>query len=203
VNVADLGCDFLAFSAHKMLGPTGVGVLWASPDLLTAMPPFNTGGSMIREVKPDRATWNDIPWKFEAGTPDIGGVTAFGAALRYLDGLGMEAVRAHEVSLTRYALERLRTIPSLTLYGPSRAEERGGVIAFTDADIHPHDLAQVLDQHGVAVRAGHHCAQPLMQRLGVVATARASFYVHNDRDDVDVLIEAIRAARSYFGFKDA
>lgn len=203
VSFAELGCDFLAFSAHKMLGPTGVGVLVASPEILAAMPPFNTGGSMIREVKPDRATWNDLPWKFEAGTPDIGGVIAFGAALDYLTGLGMVAVRAHELALTRLMLERLAAIPSLTVYGPPRAEDRGGVVAFTDADIHPHDLAQVLDQHGVAIRAGHHCAQPLHTRLGVVATARASVCVHNDRDDLDALSEAIRAARSYFGFTNA
>ncbi len=203
VNVADLGCDFLAFSAHKMLGPTGVGVLVADQAVLEAMPPFLTGGSMIREVKPDRATWNEVPWKFEAGTPDIGGVIAFGAALDYLHAIGMEAVRAHEVALTRYALDRLRTLPTLTLHGPARAEDRGGVVSFVDRDLHPHDLAQVLDRHGVAIRAGHHCAQPLMRRLGVVATARASVYVHSDRDDVDALVAAIAAARSYFGFKDA
>jgi len=203
VSFTDLGCDFLVFSAHKMLGPTGVGVLVATPETLSAMPPFNTGGSMIREVKPDRATWNDVPWKFEAGTPDIGGVIAFGAALDYLAALGMPAVRAHEIALTRLLLERLAAIPSLTIYGPKRAEDRGGVVAFTDADVHPHDLAQVLDQHGVAVRAGHHCAQPLHTRLGVVATARASVYIHNDRDDVEALADAIRAARSYFGFTNA
>ena len=203
VSFADLGCDFLVFSAHKMLGPTGVGVLVAAPATLEAMPPFLTGGSMIREVQPDKATWNDVPWKFEAGTPDIGGVIAFGAALDYLSRLGMDAVRAHEVAVTRYALDRLASIPGLTVYGPPRAEDRGGVIAFNDRNLHPHDLAQVLDQHGIAIRAGHHCAQPLMRRLGVGSTARASFCLHNDRDDVDMLVDGIRAARSFFGFKDA
>jgi cysteine desulfurase/selenocysteine lyase len=202
VQVEQLGVDFLAFSAHKMLGPTGVGVLWGRAELLEAMDPYMGGGEMIREVTLDSATWNDIPWKFEAGTPNIADVVAFSTAINYLMHLGMENVRRHEIELTQYALERLRSLGHITIYGPPAAEERSGVVAFNDADIHPHDLSTILDHHGVAVRAGHHCAQPLMRRLGVVATARASFYVYNDTDDVDVLIEALKEARRYFGFAD-
>lgn len=202
VDMAALGCDFLAFSAHKMLGPTGVGVLAADPTILGKMEPFNAGGSMIREVKPDRATWNDVPWKFEAGTPNVADVVAFTAALDYIEEHGgMDAVRAHEADLTAYALGRLATLPSIAVHGPQDAAARGGVISLNDADLHPHDLATVLDQRGVAIRAGHHCAQPLMKVLGHVATARASFYVHNDRDDVDAFVEALGEARRYFGFK--
>ncbi len=203
VRFEELGADFLAYSAHKMLGPTGVGVLVARPDLLKLLEPSNLGGSMIREVHLNRATWNDVPWKFEAGTPNIAGVAAFTAALDYLDTVGLGAIRAHELALTAYALERLRALPTLTLYGPPGAEARGGVISFNDADLHPHDLATVLDQRGIAIRAGHHCAQPLMRHLGVAATARASFYLYNDRDDVDALVDGVRAARGYFGFRDA
>lgn len=200
VGVEDLGVDFLAFSAHKMLGPTGVGVLWGKPDILEAMDPYMGGGEMIREVKLDSATWNDVPWKFEAGTPNIADVVAFSTAIDYLLALGMDRVRRHEVDLTAYALERMRSLGHATLYGPESAEERSGVVTFNDIDIHPHDLSTILDHHGVAVRAGHHCAQPLMRVLGVVATARASFYIYNDRDDVDVLIDALKEARRYFGY---
>jgi cysteine desulfurase/selenocysteine lyase len=200
VQVDHLGADFVAFSAHKMLGPTGVGVLWGRTEALEAMDPYMGGGEMIREVKLDSATWNDIPWKFEAGTPNIADVVAFATAIDYLMNLGMERVRRHEVELTRYALERLHALGHITVYGPQAAEERSGVVTFNDADIHPHDLATILDHHGVAVRAGHHCAQPLMRILGVVATARASFYVYNDTDDIDILIEALKEARRYFGF---
>jgi cysteine desulfurase/selenocysteine lyase len=199
VGFAGLGCDWLAFSAHKMLGPTGVGVLAARPETLEAMEPFQYGGSMIREVGLNHATWNDVPWKFEAGTPNIAGVAAFGAALDYLTGLGLDAVRAHEEALTGYALERLRTIPGLKVFGPPEPAGRGGVISFSLDGIHPHDIATVLDDAGVAIRAGHHCAQPLMQVLGVVATARASFYVYNGVEDVDALIESIKGAIRYFG----
>ncbi len=198
VSFADLGCDFLAFSAHKMLGPTGVGVLLARPETLEATEPFLGGGEMIREVHLDRATWNDVPWKFEAGTPNIAGVVAFASSLDYLSRLGMDAVRAHEVDLTRYALDRLRALGYLTIYGPADAESRGGVVAFNDSHIHSHDLSTILDRQGVAIRAGHHCAQPLMERLDVPSTARASFYVYNDKDDVDVLVEGLREARRYF-----
>jgi len=199
VSFADLGCDFLAFSAHKMLGPTGVGVLAARKDLLERMEPFNAGGSMIREVGLQKATWAEVPWKFEGGTPNIAGVVAFGAALDYLGRLGMAEVRAHEAALTAYALDRLKEVPGLTIYGPPDAAGRGGVISFTMGTVHPHDLAQVLDREGIAIRAGHHCAQPLMRALGTSSTARASFYVYNDRDDVDVLIEGLRKAREFFG----
>jgi cysteine desulfurase/selenocysteine lyase len=182
-----------------MLGPTGVGVLAAEPGTLEAMEPFNTGGSMIKEVHLDRATWNDVPWKFEAGTPNIAGVAAFAAALDYIERLGMDAVRAHEEALTRYALEKMRAIPGLTIYGPPDPRDRGGVISFSLSGVHPHDIATVLDSAGVAIRAGHHCAQPLMHVLGVVATARASFYVYNGEADVDALVEAVKTARRYFG----
>jgi cysteine desulfurase / selenocysteine lyase len=199
VNVASLGIDFLAFSAHKMAGPTGVGVLWGRPELLEEAEPVLGGGEMIREVRLDDATWNEIPWKFEAGTPNVADVVAFGTAMDYLDAVGMDAIRAHEVEITRYALERLGAIDRLTLHGPANAAERTGVVSFYDDAVHPHDLATILDLQGVAVRAGHHCAQPLMKRLGVVATARASFYIYNDRADVDALVAAIGEARSYFG----
>ncbi len=165
VNLQSLDCDFLVFSAHKMLGPTGVGVLYARPELLAEMNPFLGGGEMIREVQLQSATWNDIPWKFEAGTPNIADVAAFTASLDYLERVGMEAVRAHELELTSYALDRLSGLPFLTLYGPRDPAARGGVVSFTDADLHPHDLSTVLDQCGVAIRAGHHCAQPLIRRL--------------------------------------
>ena len=199
VDVASLGVDFLAFSAHKMLGPTGVGVLWGRPELLEEAEPVLGGGEMIREVYLDRATWNDLPWKFEAGTPNIGDVIAFGAALDYLEAIGMDAVRAHEIELNRYALEKLRADPHLRIHGPMEADERTGVISFHDETVHPHDIATILDLYGVAVRAGHHCAQPLMRRLGVQATARASFYIYNDAADIDALAAALSEARVYFG----
>ena len=198
VDVQELDCDFLAFSAHKMLGPTGVGILYARHELLEAMDPFLGGGEMIKRVRLDESTWNDVPWKFEAGTPNIGDVCAFGAAIDYLQELGMEQVRAHEVALVREAMGRLSEVPGVTIYGPESAEERGGVVAFNVEEIHPHDLGTVLDQHGVAIRAGHHCAQPLMARLDCVATARASFYLYNTVDELDALIEGIQAAARLF-----
>ena len=198
VNVQELDCDFLAFSAHKMLGPTGVGVLYARHELLESMDPFLGGGEMIRRVGLEESTWNDVPWKFEAGTPNIGDVCAFGAALDYLQELGMEQVRAHEVSLAQQALRRLSEVPGITIYGPKSDEARGGIVSFNLEDIHPHDLGTVLDRHGVAIRAGHHCAQPLMARLDVVATARASFYVYNKEEELDALIEGIQAAVRLF-----
>ncbi len=199
VDCAALGCDFLAFSAHKMYGPTGLGFLVGRPELLEMMQPFYGGGEMIREVRLDYASWNDIPHKFEAGTPNIADMVAFSAALDLLEELGMDAVRQHELELTRYALERLASLGGLQIHGPLDAEQRGGLVSFADPDIHPHDLATILDTHGVAVRAGHHCAQPLMRRLGVPATARASFAIYNHRDDVDALVEGLRDARRYFG----
>ena len=198
VDVQELDCDFLAFSAHKMLGPTGVGVLYGRHELLEAMDPFLGGGEMIRRVRLEESTWNDVPWKFEAGTPNIGDVCAFGAAIDYLQGLGMEQVRAHEVALVREAMRRLSSIAEVTIYGPEGAEARGGVVAFNLQDIHPHDLGTVLDRHGVAIRAGHHCAQPLMTRLDVVATGRASFYVYNTGEELDALMEGIEATKRLF-----
>jgi cysteine desulfurase/selenocysteine lyase len=198
VDVQELDCDFLAFSAHKMLGPTGVGVLYGRSELLETMGPFLGGGEMIRRVRLEESTWNDTPWKFEAGTPNIGDVCAFGAALDYLQRLGMDQVRAHEEELAGEALRRLSEIPGVTIYGPSSAEARGGVVAFNLDDVHPHDLGTVLDRHGVAIRAGHHCAQPLMNRLDVVATARASFYVYNAIEELDALVEGIQAAERLF-----
>ncbi len=197
VDVRALDCDFYAFSGHKMLGPSGIGALWGRADLLEAMPPFMGGGDMIREVTLSGSTWNDLPWKFEAGTPAIIEAVGFGAAVDYLRQLDMERVRAHEHALTVYALERLRAIPGLTIYGPP-AERRGGVVSFTLGDIHAHDLATLLDREGVAVRAGHHCAQPLMERFHLAATARASFYVYTTSGEVDALAEALERARAVF-----
>jgi cysteine desulfurase/selenocysteine lyase len=197
-DVQALGCDFLAFSSHKMLGPTGVGILYGKEALLEAMDPFLGGGEMIREVHLEHFTWNELPWKYEAGTPNVADVYAFGTALRYLNRLGMAAIRQHEVELTRYALKRLLQVEDLVIYGPKDAESRGGVISFNLGDLHPHDLGTALDYEGIAVRAGHHCAQPLMRRLGVVATARASFYVYNTPEEVDRLIEALVKARAFF-----
>jgi cysteine desulfurase/selenocysteine lyase len=198
VDVQALDADFYCFSGHKMLGPTGIGVLYGKRDLLEAMPPFMGGGDMIRTVGLREASWNDLPWKFEAGTPAIAESIGLGAAIDYLNALGMEHVRQHEQALTRYAMEQLAAIDGLTIYGPP-AEQRGGVISFTLADIHPHDLASILDQEaGVAVRAGHHCAQPLMERYDLSATARASFYVYNTKQEIDVLIQGLRRALEIF-----
>ena len=198
VDVQAIGCDFYAFSAHKMLGPTGVGVLYARQELLEEMEPFLGGGEMIRKVTFEGATWNDLPWKFEAGTPNIADVIAFGAAIDYLSDIGMENVREHEIEITEYALNRLSEFDDITLYGPPDPRERGGVVSFNFGDLHPHDIGTVLDRHGVAIRAGHHCTQPLMRTLGVSGTARASFYVYNTPEEVDVLVEALEAARDFF-----
>ena len=198
IDVAELGCDFLAFSGHKMAGPTGIGVLWARPELLESMDPFLGGGEMISRVTLEGATWNEVPYKYEAGTPNIAGGIALGAAVDYLEGLGMAHVRAHEKALTTYALERLGALPEVTIYGPKSADERVGVVAFNYGDIHPHDLGQVLDQAGVAIRAGHHCAQPLMRRLGCVATARASFYLYNTPAEIDTFVRALSEAGRFF-----
>ncbi len=199
VNVKELGVDFYVFSAHKMLGPTGVGVLWGRRDLLEAMPPFNFGGEMIRKVSFEEITFNDLPWKFEAGTPNIAGVVAFEAALTYLESLGMEKVRQHEVTLTKYAIDKLSELKGLEIQGPLDAAVRGGAISFTDPNIHPHDISTFLDSKGIAIRAGHHCAQPLMRALGRIATARASLYIYNDESDVDALCESLVEMRKYFG----
>lgn len=199
VDLQALGADAYAFSSHKMLGPTGVGVLWARPELLEEMDPFLGGGEMIREVRLDRATWNDVPWKFEAGTPNIAGVIALGAAVDYLHGLGYERLVEHEIELTRYTMARFEELGFLRILGPTDPAERPGVVTFLDDNVHPHDLSTVLDTYGVAVRAGHHCAQPLMRRFGVIATARASFHCYNDHDDIDALVTALRKTREYFG----
>ena len=199
VDVQALDCDFYAFSAHKMLGPTGVGVLYGRYELLDAMPPFLSGGEMIRRVRLDGTTWNDVPWKFEAGTPNIADVIAFSAALDYLTALGMANVRAHEEELTAYALRRLRQREELIIYGPLDASRRGGVVSFNYPDIHPHDVGTILDREGVAIRAGHHCAQPLMNRFGVAGTVRASFYIYNTVEEVDSLLQGIEKVRAFFG----
>ncbi len=199
VNVQELGADFVAFSAHKMCGPTGVGVLWGKPELLDALDPYMGGGEMIREVRLDSATWNHVPWKFEAGTPNIADVVAFAAAIDYLEKIGMDRVHRHETRLTGYAMTRLRDLGYITIYGPENAEDRGGVVAFNVKDVHPHDLSTILDHYGVAIRAGHHCAQPLMRLLDVSATARASFYLYNDKSDIDRFVDALVEARKYFG----
>jgi cysteine desulfurase / selenocysteine lyase len=199
VDVQALGADFLAFSAHKMLGPTGVGVLWARHELLEAMDPFMGGGEMILTVSMDHSTWNEVPHKFEAGTPNIAGVIGFAAAIDYLASLGMEHVREHERELVDYALARLSDVPGVTIFGPPDADRRGGVVPFEVEDIHPHDVGQVLDSYGVAVRAGHHCAQPVMAALEVPATVRASFYLYNTRDEIDALAKAVEEASRYFG----
>ena len=199
-DVKALGADFFAFTGHKMLGPTGIGVLWGRQELLEAMPPFLGGGEMIRDVRLDGFTPNELPWKFEAGTPPIAEAVGLGAAIDYLEALGMEAVRQHEVELLSYAMATLqdRHGDDLTIYGPSEPGQRGGVLSFAYKGIHPHDISQVLDQSGVCVRAGHHCAKPLMRRLGVGATARASFYVYNDESDVDALGDALTTASDFF-----
>ena len=203
VDVADLDCDFLAFSGHKMCSPTGAGVLYARPELLEVMAPFLGGGSMISRVQLEESTWAEVPHKFEAGTPDIADVIAFGAAIDYLEALGMDNIRHHEKEITGYALERLSALPEVTIYGPMNVEERVGVVSFNYGDIHPHDLSQVLDTHGVAVRASHHCAQPLMRRLDCAATARASFYIYNTKAEVDTLVEAVVAAGRFFATAEA
>jgi len=198
VDVQKLDCDFFAFSAHKMLGPTGVGVLWARKEILENMQPFNGGGDMIREVHKYETTWNDLPYKFEAGTPNIADVIGFSAALDYLENIGMDKVREHEIELTEYALEKMSAIKGIKLYGTSDMKKRGGVISFNLGDIHPHDLATIIDEDGVAIRSGHHCAQVLMERLDVSATSRASFYIYNTKEEVDVFIRSLNRARELF-----
>ena len=198
INVAELGADFFAFSAHKMYGPTGVGVLWAREGILEAMDPFLGGGDMISVVREEDSTWADLPHKFEAGTPNIADVIAFGAAIDYLTCLGMEKVREHEQSLVRYTFEQLPSVPGLHVLGPGRAEASGGAISFVIDGVHPHDVATIADGFGVAVRAGHHCAQPLMRRLGVSSTSRASFGLYNEQREIDVLVEALRRATEVF-----
>lgn len=197
VDVQAIDCDFYAFSGHKMLGPMGSGALVAKPALLDAMPPYHGGGEMISRVWDDHSTWNAIPHKFEAGTPNVEAAVGLAAAMDYVEAVGRTAVAAHEAELARHAIARLGEFEGIRVYGPST--ERAGVVSFTFAGIHPHDLATVLDQDGVCVRAGHHCAQPLMRRLNVPATVRASFYLYNDAGDVDALIGGLRKAAALFG----
>lgn len=198
LDLKKLNPDFLAFSAHKMCGPTGIGVLYGREALLEKMPPFLTGGDMIREVHLDSFTMNDLPHKFEAGTPAIAEAIGFAAAIDYLDNLGMEAIQDHEMHLTAYALGKVDSIPGMRILGPS-IEERGGLLGFTLEDAHPHDVAQILDAEGVAVRAGHHCAMPVHERYGIPASTRASFYLYNTRDDVDRLFQGLEKVQKLFG----
>ncbi len=197
VDVQAIDCDFYALSGHKMLAPMGSGALVAKPALLEAMPPYHGGGEMIERVWDDRSTWNKIPHKFEGGTPNVEAAVGLGAAIAYLEQLGLDKVSAHEQELARLTIERLSQIEGVTIYGPR--DHRAGVVPFTYGDIHPHDLATILDKDGVCIRAGHHCTQPLMRRLGVAATARASFYIYNDVDDIDALVAAVRKAGELFG----
>ncbi|MYD53700.1 MAG: cysteine desulfurase [Chloroflexi bacterium] len=201
LDVSQLGADYLAFSAHKMLGPTGVGVLWGRQDLLADLDPFLGGGEMISVVTREESSWAALPHKFEAGTPNIADVVAFGAALDFLNDVGMDAIAAHDADLTHYAVERLSRLEGLDIYGPSDPADRSAVIAFNYRDIHSHDVATILDRSGIAIRAGHHCAQPLMRTLEVPATARASFYLYNERSEVDALVDGLLEAGERFGFE--
>ncbi len=201
VDVGELGADYLAFSAHKMLGPTGVGVLWGRQELLADLDPFLGGGEMISVVTREESSWAALPHKFEAGTPNIADVIAFGAALDFLNEIGMDAIAAHDAELTEYAVDRLSRLEGLDIYGPADPAERSAVIAFNYRDIHSHDVATILDRSGVAIRAGHHCAQPLMRTLGVPATARASFYLYNERSEIDALVDGLLEAGERFGFE--
>ncbi|MBI4441572.1 cysteine desulfurase [Candidatus Woesearchaeota archaeon] len=198
VNVHDLDCDFLAFSGHKMLGPTGIGVLFGKQTLLDRMHPFLGGGDMIKEVHLDKSTWNELPWKFEAGTPDIAGAIGLGIAVDYLMTKGMDNVFRHEQELLAYALQKMKGVKDVIIYGPGDATKRSGVISFNLADIHPHDLTTVMDEEGVMIRSGHHCAQPLMGALGVTATARISISVYTTKEDIDTFITALEKAQKVF-----
>ena len=199
VNVVELDVDFLAFSGHKSVGPTGVGILWGKSELLSELPPFLTGGSMVTSVTMESATWADAPQKFEAGVPNMAQAVGLGAALNYLSNIGMDAIAEHERSLTGYALDKLLQIPGLRIVGPQDNVDRGAALSFTIKDIHPHDVGQYVDSQGIAVRTGHHCAWPLTKIMNVPATTRASFYLYNDEHDVDALVEALLGAQKYFG----
>ncbi len=199
VDVEALDCDFYAFSGHKMGAPTGIGVLYGKKQLLNQMEPVEFGGEMIDFVGLQESTWKELPWKFEGGTPIIAGAVGLGAAIDYLEEIGLDNIERHEHELAAYALERFKEIEGLTIYGPKTAEERAGVITFNLEEVHPHDLATVLDMNGIAIRAGHHCAQPLMKWLDVSSTARASFYVYNTKEDIDRLVDGLQIAKEYFG----
>jgi cysteine desulfurase/selenocysteine lyase len=198
LDMAELGADFYAITAHKLYGPTGVGALFGRRDLLEEMPPFIGGGSMIRKVSKELITWADLPAKFEGGTPAIAEAIGFGAAVRWVDELGLPAIHAAEMELASYTLERTAEVPGLTVFGPPAGDDRGGIVSFAMDGVHAHDVSEILDRHGVAVRAGHHCAQVLMQRLGVPATTRASLAVYNTREEVDRLIDALLDVRRVF-----
>ena len=198
VDLDKLGCDFFAFSGHKMLAPTGVGILWVRKSVLQTMNPFHGGGDMIREVHKYETTWNELPYKFEAGTPNIADVIGFGAAIDYLTKIGMDNVRQHEIELTKYAMEKFAKIPGLQIYGTKDITKRGGVISFNFADVHPHDVADIIDKEGISLRSGHHCAQVLMERLSVAATSRASFYIYNTKEDIDALINSLNTVAKVF-----
>ena len=198
VDVTDIDCDFFAFSGHKMLAPTGIGVLYVKPEILESMDPFLFGGDMVSQVWDDTATWNDLPWKFEAGTPNIADLIGLGTAIDYLESLGMDEVREHEMALTGYALEQFDRLNDIKVFGPKDLSKRGGVISFHSDDVHPHDMGTMLDREGIAIRTGHHCAMPLTRKLSVAATARASFYIYNTEEEVDKLTAAIRATLDYF-----
>ena len=199
VNVRELDCDFLTLSGHKMLGPTGIGALYGRREILDCMEPFMRGGEMVLEVWYDRATWNDLPMKFEAGTPNIADAIGLGAAIDYLDALGMENVRAHEIALTEYALDAFKELEEdIDIFGPKDPERRGAIISFHTDVVHPHDLGTFLDLDGIAVRTGHHCTMPLMRELGVIATARASCYLYNTEDEIDALVDSVKRALRYF-----
>ena len=197
-DVQDMECDFLAFSGHKMLGPTGIGVLYVKQEILEGMEPFLRGGEMVKEVWNEGATWNDLPMRFEAGTPSIADTIALGAAIDYLQSLGMEDIRQHEMSITKYALDAFQELDGVEVFGPKDVSQRGGIVSFYCKEVHPHDLGTVLDREGIAIRAGHHCAMPLMRKLEVPATARASFYIYNTEAEVDTLVATLKGALQYF-----
>ena len=200
VDAQDMDCDFLAFSGHKMLGPTGIGGLYVKRDVLERMNPFLTGGEMVLAVSYEKASWNALPMRFEAGTPNIADAIALGAAVDYLQALGMDNVRKHEIDLTAYALNAFKELEEeLDVYGPKDAHKRGGIVSFHHPDVHPHDLGTVLDRRGIAIRTGHHCAMPMVQSLGVAATARASMYLYNTEAEIDLLVDALKEALRYFG----
>ncbi|HAL48070.1 MAG TPA: cysteine desulfurase [Dehalococcoidia bacterium] len=199
VDVKDIDCDFMAFSGHKMLGPTGIGALYVKREILEEMDPFLTGGEMVLEVWYDRASWNDLPMRFEAGTPNIADAVGLGAAVDYLEGIGMENIRQHEVQLTEYALDAFKEIEAVDLFGPLESERRGGILSFHTDIVHPHDLGTFLDRDAIAIRTGHHCTMPLMRSLGVVASARASLYLYNTEEEIDCLVDSLKRALRYFG----
>jgi len=197
-DVQDLDCDFLAFSAHKMLGPTGVGVLYVKKEILEQMPPFITGGDMIREVHKDNTLFNDLPYRFEGGTPNIADVIGFDAAIEYLKKIGMKNVREHEAGLTKYLYDSIKDIKGIKIYGPERIKDRGGLVTFNLEGIHPHDCATILDDFGIAIRSGHHCAQVLMEKLDIIASSRASMYIYNTKEEIDIFVDALNHVRRIF-----